>query len=181
MMGLDLNSFKKYTPMRLLYSTIGVLMIGLGVGIVIEMAIGNSSCDCLYRSVYYILCEKFGEFPYGHVNLGMNFLIFIAMIFIKPSLIGYGTVFNMISVGYVVDLVHYLFGVMGTYGFELPVWVRILAVVLSLPIMAFGDARILKRMWVSRLMTPSDLWRKSCFITNSPSVWSERLAISASL
>ena len=125
---------------RILLSTLGVIIIGLGCGVVVEMAVGCDTCACFNRSIYYILYDNLGAFPYGHLNLGINVVIFLFMLKIKPKLIGYGTLFNMVAVGYIVDFVHYLFTVFGASGGELNYAVRILCVFLAMPVIAFGDA-----------------------------------------
>ncbi len=126
--------------LRYMLSAIGVVVIGLGCGIVVEMAVGCDTYTCFVRSVWYILTDTFGEFPFGHINLTSNFVIFMFMILAKRELIGFGTLFNMVTVGYIIDFVHYFFGTFLTPGTELGYILRIVIIIIALPVIALGDA-----------------------------------------
>lgn len=138
----DINnkSDGKRLLLRYIFSALGVIIIGLGCGIVVEMAVGCDTYTCFVRSVWYILTDTFGEFPFGHINLTSNFVIFMFMIFTKRELIGFGTLFNMVTVGYIIDFVHYFFGTFLTPGTELGYVLRVVIIIIALPIIAFGDA-----------------------------------------
>lgn len=126
--------------LRYILSALGVVIIGLGCGAVVEMAVGCDTYTCFVRSVWYILTDVFGYFPFGHINLTCNLVIFIFMLFTKRELIGFGTLFNMVTVGYIIDFVHYFFGTFLIPATELGYALRILIIIIALPVIAFGDA-----------------------------------------
>lgn len=126
--------------LRYLFSVLGVIIIGLGCGVVVEMAVGCDTYTCFVRSIWYILTDIFGEFPFGHINLTSNLVIFLFMIFTKRELIGFGTLFNMVTVGYIIDFVHRFFGAFLVPGTELGYVLRIVIILIALPVIAFGDA-----------------------------------------
>lgn len=130
----------KKLVVRYILSLLGVLIIGVGCGVVVEMAVGCDTYTCFNRSIWYIFTEKLGYFPFGHINLFVNLILFAFMIALRRDLIGFGTLFNMITVGYIIDLVHFVFVLCGIPGTELGMALRIGLIVVALPVIAFGDA-----------------------------------------
>ena len=130
--------------LRYIASALGVIIIGIGCGAVVEMAVGCDTYTCFNRSIWYILTEKLGDFPFGHINLSVNIVLFVFMLILRRDLIGFGTLFNMVAVGYIIDLMHYLFGVFGITGNELNYFLRVFIIVAALPVIAFGDALYIK-------------------------------------
>ena len=126
--------------LRYILSVLGIILIGLGCGLVVEMAVGCDTYTCFNRSIWYILTEKFGYFPFGHINLSVNLILFAFMTALRRDLIGFGTVVNMISVGYIIDFVHFAFNSFGVSGTELSFALRIGLIILALPVITFGDA-----------------------------------------
>lgn len=141
---LRLDDIAKYggkkLALRYLFSTLGVIIIGLGCGVVVEMAVGCDTYTCFNRSIWYILTDIFGEFPFGHINLAVNLVLFVFMIALRRDLIGFGTLLNMVCVGYIIDIVHNVFVSVGAPGTELNFFLRIAIITVALPVIAFGDA-----------------------------------------
>ncbi len=125
---------------RYIFSALGVIVIGVGCGIVVEMAVGCDTYTCFNRGIWLILTEKFGEFPFGHINLSVNIILFTLMLIFRRDQIGFGTLFNMVCVGYIIDFVHYAFVLSGVSGIELAYFIRVAAIVVALPVIALGGA-----------------------------------------
>ena len=73
---------------RYLFSAIGVLCIGIGCGVVVEMALGCDTYTSFNRGLWYILTEAFGNFPFGHINLSVNLILFVLMLIFCREHIG---------------------------------------------------------------------------------------------
>lgn len=129
---------------RYILSALGVLCIGIGCGFVAEMSLGCDTYTSFNMGIWYILKESFGEFPFGHINFSVNIILFIFMLLLRRDLIGFGTLFNMVAVGYIIDFIHYIFIINGCPGTELNYVLRIAVIVLSLPIIALGGALYIK-------------------------------------
>lgn len=130
----------KRLELRYLYSALGVILIGIGCGLAVEMALGCDSYTSFNRGIWYILTEAFGHFAFGHINLTVNVILFICMVTLRRDLIGFGTLFNMVTVGYIIDLVQYLFSVLSVSGADLSIPLRTVIIIVALPITAFGGA-----------------------------------------
>jgi len=138
--GANTERQKKLLIKRYLMSAVGVMIIGIGCGAVVEMAVGCDTYTCFNRSIWYILTDTFGDFPFGHINLSVNLILFAFMLLARRDLIGFGTLFNMVSVGYIIDIMQYVLRSSGFGGSDLHFFVRILIITAALPVIAFGDA-----------------------------------------
>lgn len=100
--------FKKY-GFRAASAIFGILLVGLGVGL-FRMAI--SGCDpftTMNLSISGLLGLQFGT-----LQLGVSVVLLLLIVVFRRDLIGFGTAFNMVCVGYIADFTMLLFHSAGT-------------------------------------------------------------------
>lgn len=89
---------------RSLASIIGITFISFGAALSESMEMGLDPFTAINRGASSLL-----GFSLGNYQLGLNILILIIVFFMKRSLIGWGTIYNMILVGYQVSFFGGLF------------------------------------------------------------------------
>lgn len=84
--------------MKSLISIFGIALISFGASLSETMNMGLDPFTALNRGASTLL-----GFSLGNYQLVVNLIILAVVFFMKRSLIGWGTVYNMILVGYLVD------------------------------------------------------------------------------
>src|SRR5690625_7330477 len=90
---------------RSLTSIVGITFISIGAALSETMDMGLDPFTALNRGASSLL-----GFSLGNYQLVVNLIILAVVFFMKRSLIGWGTIYNMILVGYQVDFLNNLFG-----------------------------------------------------------------------
>ncbi|MDE7245260.1 MAG: hypothetical protein K2O18_14995 [Oscillospiraceae bacterium] len=111
----------------------GIFMVGIAVGLFKLAEMGADPFTAMNTGICTALGLQFGTLQLL-VNMGILLLIF----FVKREFIGFGTIFNMIFVGYTADLVMWL-----TAKTEIPFHtfpVRIAALAAAALLICIGDA-----------------------------------------
>lgn len=90
--------------LRSLASIIGITFISFGAALSESMDMGLDPFTAINRGASSLL-----GFSLGNYQLGLNILILIVVFFMKRSLIGWGTIYNMVLVGYQVSFFGGLF------------------------------------------------------------------------
>ena len=111
---------------------ISTLAVGVGVGFFRISCFGSDPYTAMNAGVSSLL-----SMPFGTYQLLFNAILIAAMVFWAKELVGFGTIFNMIFVGYSADFTLWVLkmplqSAFGTAeGSELPVWIRILFLFLA--------------------------------------------------
>lgn len=90
--------------LRSLTSIIGITLISFGSALSESMDMGLDPFTAMNRGASSLL-----GFSLGNYQLVVNFIILAVVFFMKRSLIGWGTIFNMVLVGYQIDFFKSMF------------------------------------------------------------------------
>lgn len=117
-----------------LVSIIGITFISFGAALSESMNMGLDPFTAINRGASSLL-----GFSLGNFQLGVNLVILAIVFFMKKSLIGWGTIYNMVLVGYQVEFFNNLFGNFFTVE-EMSLVIRIIITIAAIAIFAFGVA-----------------------------------------
>lgn len=137
MRGLSLTNQKKRYEMnskkivRVFLSFIGVLFIGLAVGF---MRLGNLGADSF--STFNLGLSSFFGVKFGTYMIFSNAIGLILVFLTARHLIGIGTLFNIVLVGYISDFLVHL--ITSYFGEANSFWLRLLISALGILVLAFG-------------------------------------------
>ena len=118
--------------LRSLMSIIGITFISFGSALSESMNMGLDPFTALNRGASTLL-----GFSLGNYQLVVNLLILAVVFFMQRSLIGWGTIYNMILVGYQVDFFTSMFENYFTAD-EIGLAFRIIITVIAILIFAMG-------------------------------------------
>ncbi|MFL2134611.1 YczE/YyaS/YitT family protein [Desemzia sp. FAM 24101] len=120
--------------LRTLTSIIGITLISFGSALSESMDMGLDPFTALNRGASALL-----GFSLGNYQLVVNLVILAIVFFMKHSLIGSGTIFNMVLVGYQVEFFTGLFT--NTFAVdELSLVIRIVVTIIAILIFTLGVA-----------------------------------------
>ena len=120
--------------LRSLTSIIGITLISFGSALSESMDMGLDPFTALNRGASALL-----GFSLGNYQLVVNLVILAIVFFMKHSLIGWGTIFNMVLVGYQVEFFTGLFT--NTFAVdELSLVIRIVVTIIAILIFTLGVA-----------------------------------------
>lgn len=97
------KNWKDFT-LRSFISIMGVVLLSFGAALSESMNMGLDPFTALNRGASSLL-----GFSLGNYQLVLNFIILALVFFLKRSLIGWGTIYNMVLVGYLVNIFKSLF------------------------------------------------------------------------
>ncbi len=83
---------------RLLMMVIGVMLQGFGLALLIKLNLGTDPCSCLTQGVI-----RYVPISFGTAQLLCHMVTFLFVIRFDMSLIGFGTIGNMVCLGYIAD------------------------------------------------------------------------------
>lgn len=126
-------NWKNFT-INSLISIFGIALISFGAALSESMDMGLDPFTALNRGASSLL-----GFSLGNYQLFVNFVILAIVFFMKRSLIGWGTIYNMVLVGYLVDFFKGLFQSFFQVG-DMSLWLRLLITVLAILIFTLGVA-----------------------------------------
>lgn len=128
----DMNKTRNLTY-RIILMILGVALIGMGSGIfrVIDWGLDPFSCAVMGGSL--VTSIKF-----GNVQLGLNILMLIVVIFLCRKSIGLGTLVNMVGVGYMSDFTVWI--VNDKLGYYPNIPVKIIFLIVFLMVFSIGIA-----------------------------------------
>lgn len=125
--------WKKFI-IRSLISIVGITFISFGAALSESMAMGLDPFTAMNRGVSSLLGVSLGNY-----QLAVNLLSLTIIFFLKRSLIGWGSVYNMILIGYQIDFFNQLF----RHFFQienLSLFIRIMITVIAILIFSLGVA-----------------------------------------
>lgn len=118
---------------RIAMVCVGTLIMGFAVSLSVYARLGTDPCTCMNTGLAHLLGLSFGVW-----QLMMNSIILIFTFFFARDKIGFGTIFNMVAIGFLVDFFSWL------YSFILPpdppLAVKIFCMLLGVGILAFTAA-----------------------------------------
>ena len=123
--------FKKVGRKRILASLAGNILVGLGIAIFKFAALGNDP----YTGMNMALAETLG-IPFPTLQLGVNLLFFLLQFVFARQLIGFGTLFNALFIGSLVDFFYRVMA--GTIGGTGTFPVQLLVMLIGMVICSFG-------------------------------------------
>ena len=100
-----IESFTKAEKRRVFLSFAGVFGMGFFLSFLVLCDLGTDPCTFMNRSISSFLGLSFGNW-----QLLLNSLMFLIVLLFKRKLIGWGTIFNMVLVGYYVDFFTWIWG-----------------------------------------------------------------------
>lgn len=83
---------------RLVMMIIGVMLQGFGLSLLIKLNLGTDPCSCLTQGVI-----RYVPISFGTAQLLCHLVTFLFVIRFDMSLIGFGTIGNMVFLGYIAD------------------------------------------------------------------------------
>lgn len=83
---------------RLVMVIIGVMLQGFGLSLLIKLNLGTDPCSCLTQGVI-----RYVPISFGTAQLLCHLVTFLFVIRFDMSLIGFGTIGNMVFLGYIAD------------------------------------------------------------------------------
>ncbi len=129
---------KKEIVLRGMIVIISTLALGIGVGFFRISCFGSDPYTAMNTGVSSLLA-----IPFGRYQFLSNAILILIMVFLSRELVGFGTVFNMIFVGYSADFVIWILktplqSAFGTAeGIELPIWIRLVFLFFAFWIFSF--------------------------------------------
>ena len=97
---------------RMIMMLIGVFVQGIGLSLLIQINLGTDPWTSFVLGI-----SKNLPFTYGTWQLVCAAVLFLFVIFFDPSKIGFGTIGNMVCVGYIADLFGWIWGKILPTGF----------------------------------------------------------------
>lgn len=123
----------KHYLIRALAVVVGIFMVGIAVGLFKLAEMGADPFTAMNTGISSVLSMQFGTLQL-FVNAGILVLIFL----FKRQFIGFGTIFNMVFVGYTADFMMWLMAKLGITFSTIPVRIAVLAIAALL--ICVGDA-----------------------------------------
>lgn len=104
---------------RLVMMIIGVTVQGFGLSLLIRLALGTDPCSCLTQGVI-----NYVPISFGTAQLLCHLVTFILVLRFDMSYIGFGTIGNMVCLGYISDFFGWIWDTVLPQGFFAPMPVR---------------------------------------------------------
>ncbi len=123
--------FKSVGRRRIIASLLGNILVGLGIAIFKFAALGNDP----YTGMNMALAELF-DIPFPTLQLGVNLLFFLLQFALARELIGFGTLFNALFIGSLVDCFYRFMA--GTLGHPGTFPIQLLVMLVGMLICSFG-------------------------------------------
>lgn len=122
---------------RFVYMVFGVVFIGMGVTLLRFAGFGTDPFSCMVFGLIRHLPIR-----YGNLQVIINIMLFIPVIILYPKSFGIGAFFNMIGLGYIVDLCLFLASLCGLTVESVAgmLVVRVLLLFAGIVVMCFGIA-----------------------------------------
>ena len=100
-----IKQFTQAEKKRVILSFLGVFGMGLFLSFLVLCDLGTDPCTFMNRSI----CVRAGM-SFGNWQLLINSVMFLIVLIFRRKLIGWGTIFNMVLVGYYVDFFTWVWG-----------------------------------------------------------------------
>lgn len=124
---------KKNLTVRLLYTILGIILIGFAVAFVRIASLGTDPFTTLNLGI-----TEFTGLRYGITSILTTTIATIFILFVDKRLIGLGTILNILLVGNISDIIVNF--VLGTFGQAEALWLRTIIAILGVLFLAIGAA-----------------------------------------
>lgn len=124
----------KFTK-RMLFMMGGVLMMGFGLSILRDINLGTDSCSCFTQGI-----SNFLPFGFGTCLVLFHIVTLCFVLKFDIGMIGFGTLGNMLFLGYISDFFKWLWSVMFPAGFFEETLVRYVLLLPALAVFMVGAA-----------------------------------------
>lgn len=126
---------------HILFMIVSVICMGFSLSVLVMTNFGTDPCSAMNYGVSGAI-TKSGVFTisFGSYQLLMNLCLLIFVLFLKRSLIGWGTLGNMILVGYTADFFTWFWHEVCKIPFSLPLFTRLILLVPGLIIFVISAA-----------------------------------------
>lgn len=126
------NFWKKFV-----FMAVSILLMGFFLSFLIEVGWGTDPASFMNLNISAALGWTFGNW-----QLLLNALMLLIVFFFEPCLIGFGTVFNMVMIGYTADFCRWIWKLNGVAAFiaESDFFVRVAIFSLSIICFVFAAA-----------------------------------------
>ena len=125
------------TKMRLLYSVMANIVMGIGVTFLRLSGFGTDPFSCMNMGVSSHL-----PISYGTYQLLFNIVLFIPVFILNRKSFGPGALVNMLGMGYIIDFCTWLLSLVGVTVQMLEAWmpIRIVCMMIGILLICFGVA-----------------------------------------
>ncbi len=120
---------------RMIMMIIGVLLQGLGLSLLINLELGTDPCSCLTQGVTKLIPLSFGT-----CQLLCHLITFAFVLRYDLSQIGFGTIGNMVCLGYISDFFRWIWSNVLPADFFEQRWICYLLLVPVLAVFCIGAA-----------------------------------------
>lgn len=124
---------RKKLTVRLLYTIVGIILIGFAVAFVRIASLGTDPFTTLNLGL-----TEFTGIRYGITSILTTTIATIFILFVDKRLIGLGTILNILLVGNISDII--VSFVIGTFGQVEVLWLRIIIAISGVLLLAIGAA-----------------------------------------
>ncbi len=129
--------FKEIGWKRFVYMVLAIVFLGIGVSLLRLAGFGTDPFSCMVFGLV-----RHMPIGYGTLQIILNMVMFIPVIILYPRSFGAGAFFNMIGLGYIVDLCLYLCGICNVTveGLQGMLIARVILLFAGICVMCFGIA-----------------------------------------
>jgi uncharacterized membrane protein YczE len=120
---------------NLLIMLIAVILMGFSLSLLVMTNFGTDPCSAMN----YGVCKIFG-LSFGTYQLLMNLVLLVFVLFFHRSSLGWGTIGNMVLVGYTTDLFTFVWHDVCHIPYELTTTIRVAILVPALLLFVFAAA-----------------------------------------
>ena len=117
---------------RMIMMLIGVVLQALGLSLLINIELGTDPCSCLTQGV-----TNWIPLSFGTCQLLCHLVTFAFVIRYDLSQIGFGTIGNMVCLGYISDFFRWIWSIVLPAGFFEQRWIAYLLLIPVLLILPF--------------------------------------------
>jgi len=129
------NLDKKKLTRQIIGVLIGVIFMGFGISWLVPCSFGTDG----YTAMNLAISGKIG-WTFGTWQAALNCVLFVVVILFDKKLIGFGTLANMILVGYSCDFFTWIWNILLPADFFAPLWVRIVVAIPALLVFVVAAA-----------------------------------------
>lgn len=134
---MKLNWFERPEKFRnrLIMTILGVFIQGFGLSWLIEVHFGTDPCSAFTQGVISHVPLTFGT-----AQLLINIALFVVVFLADNSMIGFGTIANMVFIGYISDFFRFIYGIVLPNNFFESLPIRIVILIPALIVFILGAA-----------------------------------------
>lgn len=127
------NYFGKITPQKVIAVILGNIIIGVGAGLLCVSGMGNDP----FNASTLAISTGFGM-AVGNYQLLLNVVLLVIQLIFGRKYIGFGTIINMVAVGYVLQFTTWVVGDVFGVTRNFPIYVGIAIMALAILVISFG-------------------------------------------